>query len=133
MKPSTFSPFTLALLASLLALTVSAGTITYTYDAAGRLVLVDYGGNTNLYKIYDNAGNVVERSAPGPILHHVTGGTQTQFAWTVLATNFTLVSTPSLRSPIAWTPVAITPGQSGGQFTAILPNPSDKLFYILRR
>ena len=130
MKPSTLLP---VLLIALLALTASAGTISYTYDAAGRLVLVDYGGNTNLYKLYDNAGNLLQRSAPGPVMNSVSAGVQTTFAWTTLAGGFTLVSTPRLRPPVVWTPVAVTPTVSGSQFVATVNAPSGVLFFAVRK
>ena len=133
MKPSAFTRFALALVTALLALTASAGPITYTYDAAGRLVLVDYGNGTNLYKIYDPAGNLVERSAPGPVMHRTPAGAQTTFSWTDLAAGFQLVSTPSLRPPITWTPVAVTPVAGGGFLSATVNQPPGTLFFSLRK
>ena len=130
MKPRPLLP---SLLTALLALTASAGPITYTYDAAGRLVLVDYGGNTNLYKLYDNAGNLVERSAPGPVIRRTTAGNQTTYAWTELAIGFQLVSTPSLRPPIIYTPVAVTPVVQNGQFIATINAPNRVVFFVLRK
>jgi YD repeat-containing protein len=38
-------------------------TIVYTYDAAGRLVMVDYGSQTLAYS-YDDAGNLVRSGTP---------------------------------------------------------------------
>jgi YD repeat-containing protein len=38
-------------------------TIVYTYDAAGRLVMVDYGSQTLAYS-YDDAGNLVRSGPP---------------------------------------------------------------------
>jgi len=38
-------------------------TVTYTYDAAGRLVLAGYGGGKTTAYTYDNAGNLLQRCA----------------------------------------------------------------------
>lgn len=45
----------------LLAGTILAGSVGYTYDAAGRLVKVDYGSGGSLVYTYDNAGNLTSR------------------------------------------------------------------------
>ncbi len=39
---------------------VSAGTVKYTYDGAGRLAEADYGDKVITFK-YDKAGNLLER------------------------------------------------------------------------
>ena len=39
-----------------------AGSITYTYDDAGRLVTADYGNETAIEYEYDNAGNLLART-----------------------------------------------------------------------
>lgn len=39
-----------------------AGAVTYTYDAAGRLIKADYGGNTVIYT-YDASGNLLRRQS----------------------------------------------------------------------
>jgi len=41
--------------------TQSGRTITYTYDSAGRLIMVDYGDGTGIRYTYDNAGNLLTR------------------------------------------------------------------------
>ena len=91
------------------------------------------GNGTNLYKVYDSAGNLVERSAPGPLMHSARAGAQTTFAWTELAAGFQLVSTPSLRPPVTWTPVVVTPASSGGFVTATVNQPPGTLFFALRK
>lgn len=123
----------LALLPALLATDAHAGNIAFTYDAAGRLVVADYGGNTNLFHIYDAAGNLTESSAPGPLLAAAKSPTQTTFAWTSLASGWTLVSTTSLRPPVTWTPVAVTPANNGVQFIANVNNPPGAVFFLLRK
>jgi YD repeat-containing protein len=39
-----------------------AGSITYTYDDAGRLVTADYGNGSAIAYTYDNAGNLLART-----------------------------------------------------------------------
>jgi YD repeat-containing protein len=39
-----------------------AVSITYTYDNAGRLTKADYGGDKIIQFVYDNNGNLLERS-----------------------------------------------------------------------
>ena len=56
----------LALLLCVVTLTPGlAGTITYTYDDAGRLIRVDYGGGVSIIYTYDPAGNLLERQVQG--------------------------------------------------------------------
>ena len=43
----------------------SAVAITYTYDAAGRLVSADYGKGASTAYSYDAAGNLVQRTTGG--------------------------------------------------------------------
>jgi len=40
-----------------------ASTLNYTYDAAGRLVNINYGGNTNIVFSYDDNGNLLSQSS----------------------------------------------------------------------
>ena len=51
----------LALFLLLTAITV-AGVVNYTYDAAGRLVKVDYGNGGSIVYTYDSAGNLTSRT-----------------------------------------------------------------------
>jgi YD repeat-containing protein len=39
----------------------AGGSVTYTYDAAGRLVRADYGGGKSIIYTYDHAGNLTQR------------------------------------------------------------------------
>ena len=133
MKRPTPSGITLRFLAGLLALTASAGPINYTYDAAGRLVVVDYGGGASLYKIHDPAGNLLERSAPGPLLSATFAPGQIEFSWAALAGDFTLSSTPSLAAPITFTPVPVVPTLSGDRLHVTLTSPPDTAFFLLRK
>ncbi|MBI2822763.1 MAG: RHS repeat protein [Acidobacteria bacterium] len=52
----------LALCWLLFALTLHAGVVTYTYDTAGRLVLVDYGNGTAVRYRYDASGNLLAKN-----------------------------------------------------------------------
>jgi len=51
----------LFLLLTLTIAPVFSGTITYTYDDAGRLIKVDYGDGKTIEYTYDNAGNLLQR------------------------------------------------------------------------
>ena len=42
-----------------------AGTVTYDYDDAGRLVEADYGDGTAIEYVYDDAGNLLEQKITG--------------------------------------------------------------------
>lgn len=46
---------------------VSGGSISYTYDAAGRLIGVDYGTGTNTTYTYDNNGNLLAKATDASI------------------------------------------------------------------
>ncbi len=46
-----------------LSTSAQARTVNYTYDDAGRLVAVDYGGGKIIVYTYDNAGNLLQRCA----------------------------------------------------------------------
>ena len=43
-------------------LTLAGASITYTYDDAGRLLSVNYGGGQGISYTYDNAGNLLKRT-----------------------------------------------------------------------
>ncbi len=49
----------------LLSTTLSASSIRYSYDAAGRLTKVDYGDGRSISYTYDAAGNIVKRERAG--------------------------------------------------------------------
>ena len=42
-----------------------AGTITYTFDNAGRLIKADYGGGKTIQYTYDNAGKILQKVITG--------------------------------------------------------------------
>ena len=47
----------------LLAVALAAGTVNYKYDDAGRLTSVSYADGTVIVYTYDNAGNMLARTA----------------------------------------------------------------------
>ncbi len=55
-----------SLLVILFSLPLSAAGATYTYDAAGRLTRVEYAGGRGFSYQYDNAGNLLKRTALEP-------------------------------------------------------------------
>jgi YD repeat-containing protein len=57
-----------------LRLGAEAGTVNYSYDAAGRLTKVDYGNNSVINYTYDAAGNLLSRqvAGAGPAISSVT-------------------------------------------------------------
>ena len=55
----------------------TAGSVAYTYDAAGRLTLVDYGGGRTIAYAYDKLGNMASRivtAGAGPAITGVVNG-----------------------------------------------------------
>ena len=114
--------------------TVQCGTIQYTYDRAGRLILADYGSDRTESFAYDNAGNTVASSSPGPgmSLAVVSGGKIT-FSWPTLPASFSLQSTPTLDVGVSWSAVPVVPVQVGSLWTATVPIGSGNLFYRLAK
>lgn len=49
----------------LLAATLFAASVRYAYDAAGRLIKVDYGDGRSISYTYDAAGNILKRERVG--------------------------------------------------------------------
>ena len=85
-----------------------AASINYTYDAAGRLVKVDYGNGSTIIYSYDKSGNLLTRSvqtSSGPLISSVTvasGGTviaQNTFI-VIKGANLVPASTPA--SGVIW-------------------------------
>jgi YD repeat-containing protein len=92
----------LSLLSALIILPLAAA-VNYTYDAAGRLVKVDYGNGSTISYTYDKAGNLLSRSvkaSSGPAISSVTvanGGTDiAQDTWIVIkGSNLVPAATPA--------------------------------------
>jgi YD repeat-containing protein len=54
-----------------------AGTVTYSYDNAGRLITADFGNNRKITYTYDNNGNLLERSISTTIPQYTLTVTKT--------------------------------------------------------
>ena len=67
-KKSLRTPHLMALLAliAIFPCDLSAQSVTYSYDARGRLVAADYGGSSDISYVYDGAGNIVTAIHSGP-------------------------------------------------------------------
>ena len=110
----------IAILLLLISLPLAAA-VSYTYDAAGRLIKVDYGNGSTITYTYDKAGNMLSRTltpsaAPAPSI--LAGGI-------VNAASFAQVN--GVGSPVApGSLVAIftstLAAQAGGFTTATLPS-----------
>lgn len=73
-----------ALMSLAVASAASAGTITYTYDAQGRLVSAAYSDGTTICYFYDSAGNRTAYkvgTAVCPAPGHGSGAAWGQFTW----------------------------------------------------
>jgi uncharacterized protein (TIGR03437 family) len=127
----------LPLLCVLIALPLAAA-VNYTYDAAGRLIKVDYGNGSAISYTYDNAGNVLSRSVEASTLRTFStvsdasfqaGATLAPnvigagFANGGLSTGTESASTTPLPLKLAGTSVLVT----GGSTTAAVAAP---LFFV---
>jgi len=52
----------------------AAASVTYTYDATGHLIKIDYGNGSVITYIYDNAGNLITRSLTSVTAQTITFG-----------------------------------------------------------
>jgi YD repeat-containing protein len=97
---------TCALLTALLCLGhpgADASNITYTYDAAGRIVAADYGAGKSTSYAYDNAGNLILSSQPAPgLLVSRPSANQINLFWPVAPGGFMLYSSGSLGAGAQW-------------------------------
>ena len=97
---------TCALLTALLCLGhpgADASNITYTYDAAGRIVAADYGAGKSTSYAYDNAGNLILSSQPAPgLVVSRPSANQINLFWTVAPGGFMLYSSGSLGAGAQW-------------------------------
>lgn len=124
-------------LGALIFLTASfcrGGTISYTYDSAGRLVLADYGAGKTTSYAYDVAGNLLESSSPAPA---ITAGpiqnNQLMISWPAVPNGFILERASNLTSPISWTPVGGSPTLVGNQYVQTISVGNGPQFYRLRK
>ncbi len=99
--------------------------VTYTYDAAGRLITVTYTNGSTISYTYDKAGNVLSRSVQGPggpFINSVTvangGANIAQGTWIVIkGANLVPASTPA--AGVIWSSApsfaqGLLPTQLGG-------------------
>ena len=120
----TNTPFGLALCAALMLIWSSAthgSTISYTYDAAGRLVTAGYGANRTTSYAYDNAGNLLQSSTPTPgmVIGSIVNR-QFTLSWPSTPGGFVLQSASAIGPGAQWTNVGITPSQSGNLYSVTL-------------
>ena len=128
------------LIATLAGLVPLSAAVNYSYDAAGRLITVSYGGGATISYTYDKAGNVLSRSvqsASGPSIISVAvanGGIDiAQNTWIVIkGVNLVPASTPA--SGIIWSDApdfanGKLPTQLGGVSVTVNGNPAFIYFY----
>jgi YD repeat-containing protein len=108
-------------------------TATYTYDAAGRLILTSYGSNTNISYSYDAAGNLLIESGPAPgIILAAVSGKQLTFWWSATPAGFVLQTSPALGSAADWQNVTTpNPVQSGNYLSVTVTAGPENTFYRL--
>jgi uncharacterized protein (TIGR03437 family) len=129
--------FPLLLVASL---TLAAST-NYTYDAAGRLVKVDYGNGSVINYTYDNAGNLLTRSvqsaSSGPLITSVTvangGAAIAQNAFIVIK-GVNLVPSTTPATGVIWSTApsfasGLMPTQLNGVSVTVDSKPAFVYFY----
>jgi YD repeat-containing protein len=91
-----------------------ASTISYTYDAAGRIVAADYGAGKSTSYAYDNAGNLLQNSQPTPGITVVSlVGNQLTLSWPISPGGFVLQSASAANPGAVWSNVGVTNMQSG--------------------
>ena len=119
-----------------------AGTVTYDYDDAGRLVKADYGTGTAIEYEYDNAGNLLEQkitggegpTPPAPTVIKPNGGEEIpgdsvyDIKWSVTKGTHDLAANPitieySTNNGGSWTQIA-TDEANDGVFSWNVPNPN---------
>ncbi len=114
--------------------------VTYSYDAAGRLVSVTYSNGSTISYMYDKAGNILSRSlsaASGALINSVTvanGGTNiAQNTWIVIkGANLVPSNTPA--SGVIWSTApdfaqGKMPTQLGGVSATVNGKPAFVYFY----
>ena len=111
-----------------------AGTISYTYDPAGRLVSADYGGNRTTSYAYDNAGNLLQSFQPTPGLSIIGRiGNQLTLAWPASPGGFVLQRATSLGPGAQWTDAGLTPSLVGDLYVATVQIGTQAAYYRLRK
>jgi len=80
-----------------------ASTISYTYDAAGRIVAAGYGTGKSISYAYDNAGNQLLSSQPAPgLLISRPSANQLNLYWPSVPGSLSLYYSSSLGTGAQW-------------------------------
>ena len=136
MKTSNLMPGRASCLALMLTFwaALHAGTVSYTYDPAGRLVAADYGGGKSTSYAYDNSGNLLLSSepAPGLLIGPILNG-QFNISWPSAPGPFTLEFTTALGAAAVWKPVGALISQAGNLSVVTLAAGSATTYYRLHR
>ena len=126
-------------LAGLVALCAFAASLvasqqTHTYDAAGRLVSIDYSAGKSTSYAYDNGGNLLQTSQPSPGLQIGTvAGNQFNLSWPAAPGGFTLEASPTVGAGSTWTNANLTATLNGNRLAVTVPVGSGTKFYRLRK
>jgi hypothetical protein len=122
-------------LAALGASIAQGGTIQYTYDRAGRLLLADYGNDRTASYAYDRAGNLLAAGAPTPGLAFGPGaGGGLTLSWPATPAGFGLQSAPALDGGLSWNALSVTPTQVDNLLSVTIPlNQGASQFYRLAK
>jgi YD repeat-containing protein len=122
------------LLAVPIARLASGGSINFTYDAAGRLLLANYGAAHSASYAYDNSGNLLLSSFPAPaILPGPVVGGQLILSWPAPAAGFTLQQSANLGPTASWSNVTAKTTQVGNLITVSVPVGPATQFYRLQQ
>ena len=123
----------LALLAGPTTRLASGGSVNYSYDSAGRLILADYGSHHTTSYVYDPSGNLLLASAPAPaiVVGSLAGG-QLTLSWPAQPSGFVLQTASALGPGTSWSTVPTTPTQTGNLLTVNITVGSTTAFYRLQ-
>jgi YD repeat-containing protein len=113
---------------------VVASTMTYTYDAAGRIAAADYGSGKSTSYAYDNAGNLLQSSQPTPGITIVSLiGNQLTLSWPITPGGFVLQSARSVGPGAVWNNLGVTNTPSGNLNSVTLTLSGTTTFYRLKK
>lgn len=110
------------------------GGISYTYDAAGRLLSANYGAGHTASYAYDDAGNVLLSSAPGPaiVVGPVIAG-QLTLSWPAIPAGFALQKSPTLGPTASWSAVMAAQTQNANIISVNVSVGEGTEFYRLQK
>ena len=107
--------------------------VSYFYNAGGRLVGADYGSNNTASYAYDSAGNLLQAGAPSPSVASASiSGNQVTLTWPAFPAGFVLETTAQLGAGAQWQAVNVPVVQFGDQSSATVPL-GKTAFYRLRK